>query len=373
MKTSVKYLKMLVNLLIAAAGLMLLVWVVPKMLMFFLPLVIGWFIAVLANPLVRFLEKRVRIVRKHSSMLIIITAIGLVILVIYLVIAKLGGELVGFIYSLPELYEKLDVQISQIAKNFSGVYTRLPVGVQTALDSLGQQVDSYVGAAVEQIGKPTVTAAGNFAMNLPSYLMGVIFTILFAYFFIADRERIMKFFRENTPEPVLNTVRMVIQSFKQAVGGYFKAQFKIMGVVFLILVLGFMVLGIKYSVLLALVIAFLDFLPFLGTGTALIPWALFQILAQNYRYAIGLFIIYAVSQTVRQMIQPKIVGDTVGMSPVATLIYIYIGYKIKGVIGMIVAVPVGVLLNNLYQMGAFNGILSNIMEIGRDINRFRKL
>ncbi len=373
MKTSLKYRKMLVNLLLAAAGILLLVVVVPKVLVFFLPLVIGWVIAVLANPLVRFLEKRVRIVRKHSSMLIIIAAIGLVVLGIYLIISKLGGELIGFIYSLPDFYGKLEQQLAQIGQNFSGVYNRLPAGVQVALDSLEQQFDSYMGAVVESIGKPTVTAAGNFAMNIPSYVMGIIFTILFAYFFIAERERIMKFFRENTPESVLNTFRVVINSFKQAVGGYFKAQFKIMGVVFLILWAGFAVMRIKYSILLALITSFLDFLPFLGTGTVLIPWAVFQVLVQDYRYAAGLIIIYAVSQTVRQVIQPKIVGDTVGMSPVATLIYIYIGYKWNGVIGMIVAVPVGVILNNLYKMGAFNGIISNIMEIAHDINNYRKM
>ena len=112
-----------------------------------------------------------------------------------------------------------------------------------------------------------------------------------------------------------------------------------MGVVFLILLVGFAVLGIRFAVLLAFLPAFLDFLPFLGTGTVLLPWALFQFLAHDYRMTVGLLVIYAVSQTVRQLIQPKIVGDSMGVPPLPTLFLLFIGYKFGSVIGMIIAVP----------------------------------
>lgn len=368
-----KYAKLLVNLLLWAAGIVLLFTVVPRLLLFFLPLVIGWILAILANPLVRLMEKRFRIVRRHGSMLIIITAIALVVLVLYLIIARLGGEIVGFIYAFPETYVRMGEEFTQIGKNLSGVYAQLPDGLQAGLASLGTQFDSYMGTIVEEIGRPTVTAAGNFAKNLPSYLLGVVFVILSAYFFIADRERIMKFFRENVPENVQKTFLIATDSIKNAVGGYFKAQFKIMGVVFLILLVGFAVLGIRFAVLIAFLTAFLDFLPFLGTGTVLLPWALFQFLAHDYRMAVGLLVIYAVSQTVRQLIQPKIVGDTVGLSPLATLIWIYIGYKLYGVVGMIVAVPVGVLVQTFYRIGMFQPLFAAIGDVARDINRFRKM
>ena len=93
----------------------------------------------------------------------------------------------------------------------------------------------------------------------------------------------------------------------------------------------------------------------------------------DYRMAVGLLVIYAVSQTVRQLIQPKIVGDTVGLSPLATLIWIYIGYKLYGVVGMIVAVPVGVLVQTFYRIGMFQPLFAAIGDVARDINRFRKM
>ena len=121
-------------------------------------------------------------------------------------------------------------------------------------------------------------------------------------------------------------------------GGYFKAQFKIMGVVALILLVGFAILRIRYAVLFAVLIAVLDFLPFFGTGTVLIPWAVLKVFSADYEFAVGLIIIYLVSQLVRQLIQPKIVGDTIGLNPLATLFCMFIGYKVGGIIAMIIAV-----------------------------------
>lgn len=153
---------------------------------------------------------------------------------------------------------------------------------------------------------------------------------------------------------------LVMDNLRYAVGGYFKAQFKIMGVVFLILLVGFAVLGVRYFVLIAFLISFLDFLPFFGTGTAMIPWGIYKFLMGDYKMAILLIAIYAVTQLVRQLLQPKLVADSVGMNPLVTLLLLYIGYRIGGVLGMILAVPVGMVLINMLQAGAFDYILDDV-------------
>ena len=133
-----------------------------------------------------------------------------------------------------------------------------------------------------------------------------------------------------------------------------------MGIVFLILFAGFLVLDIHYAVLVAFLISFLDFLPFFGTGTALIPWAIYSFFIGEYKIMAGLVIIYAVSQVVRQLLQPKLVGDSMGMNPLVTLLLLYVGYRIKGVLGMILAVPLGLVLINMCQAGAFDYILDDV-------------
>ena len=131
-------------------------------------------------------------------------------------------------------------------------------------------------------------------------------------------------------------------------------------------------IGIHFSILLAIGIAFLDFLPFFGTGTALIPWAVYKFMVGDYRMVVALVIIYVVSQLVHQLIQPKLVGDSIGLNPLFTLVLIYIGYKIGSVLGMIFAVPVGMIILNLYQAGAFDYILDDVMLLTKRIMELRE-
>jgi hypothetical protein len=123
----------------------------------------------------------------------------------------------------------------------------------------------------------------------------------------------------------------------------------------------------------ALGIAFLDFLPVFGTGTVMLPWAVIELLNKNYRMMFGLLIIWLVGQLVRQIIQPKIVGDSVGVDPIPTLFLLYIGYKAAGVVGMILAVPVGMILMNLYEEGVFDTTIKSLQILAAGFNRFRKI
>lgn len=373
MKKSTKYLKIVVNLLVALLVILLLCIVVPKVLVFFMPFVIGWIISMIANPLVRLLERKLKLVRKHGSMITIIGVLAAVILIGYLAGAKLVSETVNLIESLPQMYENSKADFEEIGDNLQIFYNRLPSDVQKNISNVMEDLSGYISGVVQAIGEPTFEAAGNFAKNVPGTLIAIIMCILSAYFFTADRDNIIEMMRRNVPEGVWNRCSGVMSDLKHVVGGYFKAQFKIMGVVYVILIIGLWILKVDYVLLVALLIAFLDALPFFGTGTVLGPWAILKILSKDYSMAVGLIILYLVTQLVRQIIQPKIVGDTIGMNPLATLIFMYIGYKFSSIIGMIIAVPIGMILINLYKAGVFDNQIRCIRELVHDINAFRKL
>jgi predicted PurR-regulated permease PerM len=165
---------------------------------------------------------------------------------------------------------------------------------------------------------------------------------------------------------------MAFQTLKVAVGGYFKAQFQIMAVLTTILLVGFLILDIKYMIILAIAIAFLDFLPFFGTAVTLLPWAVYEVINKDYKVAIGLVILYVVTQLTRQLIQPKLVGDSVGLKPLPTLFFLYIGYKLGSVLGMILAVPVGMIIINMFSAGAFDYILDDAKILIKGIEELRK-
>ena len=105
----------------------------------------------------------------------------------------------------------------------------------------------------------------------------------------------------------------------------------------------------------------------------MIPWALVKFLSADYKMTIGLLLIWGISQLVRQIIQPKIVGDSIGVPPIPTLFLLFIGYKFAGVLGMIVAVPVGIIFWTLYKEGIFDTTRNSVRILTAGINRFRKL
>lgn len=343
-----------------------------KLLGFFLPFVIGWFISYMASPLVNWLERRLKIVKKLGSAMIIILVLGGVILLFYFAGSRIWKECIALANNLPELYGDLEAGLHQISSSLNGVFGHLPEAVQNAWYQMINNLDQAMGDVIQRLSEPTVTAAGNFAKRIPSILLGFIVMVISAYFFIAERDRVLEWAKKVSPDPIVRRMSMVMANLKYAVGGYFKAQFKIMLVVFVILLVGFSLIGIHFSVLLALGIALLDFLPFFGTGTALIPWAVYKFLVGDYRMVVALVIIYVVSQLIHQLIQPKLVGDSIGLDPLFTLVLIYVGYKVGSVLGMIFAVPVGMIVLNLYKAGAFDYILDDVMLLSKRIMELRE-
>lgn len=331
-----------------------------QVLGFLMPFVIGWLISSIASPLVNWLEKRLKIVKKLGSALIVIVVLALIVLGIYFAVSKIVAEVGDLVKNFPHIYAQLEAGLRQIGETLSGAFSKLPDSIQDAWNAVVANLDKYAGELVSKLSQPTVAAAGNLAKRLPSYLIAFIVAIMSAYFFTVQREEVIHFFKRVAPPSVEKRMCLVMDNLRYAVGGYFKAQFKIMGVVFLILFAGLLLLGVHYAVLIAFLIAFLDFLPFFGTGTAMIPWALYNLLMGDYKQTIMLFVIYAVTQVVRQLLQPKLVGDSMGLNPLVTLLLLYVGYKVSSVIGMILAVPIGMVVINMCRAGAFDYILDDV-------------
>lgn len=366
------YWKVLVSLIFSLVGTILFIYLGFKGISYFMPFVIGWCLAFIATPIVNWLEEEVKLKKKLGSALIIIVVLAICIFVIYFVASRLLREVFGLMDSIPQMYNDLEANSKMIAGKWEEIFALLPPAVHEGWESLVANFDKMAGELIARISEPTVEAAGNITKKIPSLLISTIVMFISSYFFIAEREEVITWTKKIVPDPIVKRMSMVTYNLKYALGGYFKAQFKIMGVVFLILVTGFTIMGIHFSALLAIAIAALDFLPFFGTGTALIPWALYKLLTGDYKMMIALLIIYGITQLIRQLIQPKLVGDSIGLDPLATLFLLYLGYKIGGIIAMIFAVPVGVIVFNLYKAGAFDYILDDIWILTEGVLSLRK-
>ena len=366
------YWKVLVSLVFSLTATVLFIYVGIKAIFYFMPFVIGWILSVIAGPLVTFLEKKLKIMKRLGSAITIILVLALCIGLIYLIISQIWEEISVLIRNFPSMYHDLERGLSQIGTQWNTLFERFPEQIQNSWATLMNNLDDTASSLIGRIGEPTIEVAGNVAKRIPSVLIGTIVAFVSAYFFIADKENLGEWVKKVVPKSITSRLLLVGENLKYAMGGYFKAQFKIMGVVFAILLVGFTLMQIRFSILLAIVIAFLDFLPFFGTGTALIPWAIYKFLVGDYKMVAALVILYGVTQLVRQLIQPKLVGDSMGLNPLYTLFLLYLGYRVGSVLGMIFAVPVGLILLNLYQAGAFDYILDDVKILAEGILSLRE-
>ena len=367
------YLKVFINLGIMLVLLLFFIFVAPRIIIYFMPFVVGWSIAMIASPLVGFFEKKVKIKRKAGSAFVIIIVIGLVIFAGYFVSAKLMEQVIEFAGELPDMWEGTQQEFAQIGEKLEAASKYLPDEIEVAIVKITSNVGEYLGELFGRLGSPAIETLSRFTMNLPSILIGIIMCLLSAYFFVADKDYVANLLHKVMTQSMLDQVNMVKRGLIRAVGGYFKAQLKIEFWMYLLLVIGFTILRVKYAFLIAIGVAFLDLLPFFGTGTVLIPWAIVKFLNGEYTMVIGLLIIWGVGQLARQLIQPRIVGDSVGLEPIPTLFLLFIGYKSAGVVGMIIAVPIGIIVLTMYEEGIFDTTIDSMKVLYASVSNFRHL
>ncbi|MBP5733930.1 MAG: sporulation integral membrane protein YtvI [Lachnospiraceae bacterium] len=368
-----KYCKAVVNIVVFIVAVLLVVFLLPRLLAFFAPFVVGLVIAWMAGPPVKFFEEKMKIKRRAGSAFVIIAVIALIVLAIYGLGSILVKEGVGFAQSFPEMWEDVQKDLDEIAERMKNVYLSLPEAVRDRLDGSLTALENSAGDFLGKISNPTLTAVGNFAKYLPTLLIGVIMALLSAYFFVADRKNLNDWCTKHVPKVIQDRYELIHQSLVRAVGGYVKAQLKIEIWVYFVLVIGLWILKVRYVLLIAVGIAFLDFLPVFGTGTVMVPWAIIKIMGGDLKMGIGILITWGLGQLLRQIIQPKIVGDSIGLSPLPTLFLLYLGYQFGGVFGMIVAIPVGLILFSLYEGGVFDTTKDSVKLLVLGVNQFRRL
>lgn len=366
------YARILVNFLLTLVGILLVFLLGPKLLRFFMPFVIAFIISSIANPIVRFLDKKVKIARKYGSVFMIVLVLGAVVGLLYLLIAFLVKQTMNLYEDRFDLYNEVAGLLENFANKLSVLFEKFPIGLQDTLDKLQESLSSWAQNFLANIKLPDISTVGSYVGNVVEVIFFAIITVLAAYFLTAERDNMGEKLGNMLPESAKRYYQMIVDSFKKAVGGYFKAQFKIMMILVIIMFVGFEIMDISYSFLFAFVIAFLDFLPVFGTGAVFWPWIVVDIVVGDYKQAIFLSILYLVCQLIKQILQPKMVGDSVGINPMAALLYMFIGYKFAGVVGMIIGIPVGMIAVSLYQAGMFDQLIKGVKIIAHDVNEFRK-
>ncbi len=362
----------LFNILLYILAGILIVFLLPRTIMFFMPFLIAWMIAIIANPLVTWLEKRISLRRKHGSAIIVIGVLIVLTTLMYIAISRLIILGRFAVNQMPMIIGSISSSISLFLNKLRGLSDLLPNSYRDNAVLMLGKLSETLNSALSGIAIPTFGFAGEIVKSLPSMLVYFVITWVSAYLFIAKREAIYLFVDRHTPDYLKKYRDRFSKDLKHTLVGYFIAQMKISLIVMAVMAVGFWILGVKYAIWIAVAIGIFDYLPVLGAGAILIPWTILDFLNGEVVGGIGMLLIYLATQLLRQMLQPKLVGDSIGMPSMLTLICLFLGFRVAGFGGMIIAIPIGMLVMKLYEYGIFDSLFASVNTIIRIASEFRE-
>jgi sporulation integral membrane protein YtvI len=328
------------------------------------PFLIGLIIAFLINPLVNIFEKKAKMPRVLAVFVALIIIFALFAGLITLLIAEIVS---GATYLGKVVPEHLDTLINYTEKYFTDqiipIYDQL-TSVFNKLEA-GQQ-DTIIGN-IQNVGTKIGTTVGSFIQNLfgiipniiswlPNAATVLIFSLLATFFISKDWYRLSTLGSRLLPEKAKMSGRSVFIDLKRALFGFIKAQLTLVSITTVIILIGLLVLRVDYAITIALVMGIADILPYLGTGLVFVPWIIYTAIGGDMGLAVGLGVLYIIVLVQRQIMEPKILSSSIGLDPLATLVALFVGFKLIGFLGLIVGPVTLVIISTLYRANVFHDL-----------------
>ena len=335
------------DILTLLAGSVLLWLAVRFLLPLIRPFLLGLILALAAEPMVRFLENRLRLPRQAAAGLGVSMAFCFLALLVTVLCAAAVRQLRSLAGILPGLEDAARRALELTQTNLLALAARAPRNLRPVLTEHLRLLFSDGSTLLGKITAWLLGLAGGILGRLPDSALGFGTGILSAFLLSARLPKIRRWFLGKIPRDTLAALQNRLKRLRRMLRSWLTAQLKLMSVTFCILAAGLTLLRIPRSLLWAFVIALVDALPVFGTGTVLIPWALVCFLQGNRVLALGIAGIYATAALTRSILEPKLLGRHLGLDPLATLAALYIGCRLWGIAGMIAAPMITVALLQL--------------------------
>ena len=292
-----------------------------------LPFLLGGLLAVAAEPVVSFAVTRLKLPRGLASVL----GIALSLLILLGVLTALGGVIFRQLGSVAQNFPDVDEALQTAENVLLSATEKTPAPVRSVAQKAIHRTLDDSSALLGQL--PGVV--GSFFGKIAGSALGIGTGILAAFFISLRLPKLQTLVRENLPESWKEKYLPPLKRFRESLVGWLKAQGKLALVTFLIVSLGLLVLGIKSAPLWALLVAFVDAVPMLGTGLILLPWSAVSFLQGQTLRAVGLLAVYGAAVLTRMLLEPRVVGKNLGLDPLLTLVTMYTGFRLWGIGGLL--------------------------------------
>lgn len=346
------------NITVIVAGIMLFSWFFFKYALgAFIPFLLAAAIAAIIAPISDKLSKKLKTPKKLTSALLVILFFAGLVALAYLAGYRLISEASNLIDRLSADPEIISKTIEAITERISAIGSRFgflsQLSESEAIQKLGLDLDRLLAEALESLMSSLTgilpSAAVGILTKVPEFFLFLAVLVIASFYFCTDRDALTVALSSILPDKWSAKLPLLKEKISSTLRGYLKAYLLIMLLTFCEVFLGLSILGVNYAFILSIIIAIVDILPILGTGTVIVPWALFSLITSDYKMGIGLLILYAAVSLIRQVAEPKIVGNTLGLHPLATLASIYISVRFIGFWGIFIGPIIALLICNFFK------------------------
>ncbi len=312
-----------------------------------LPFLLASILVLCLQPLVNRLSRKFKLKRNPVSVALVLAVYVITIGITVWLTRILYIQLTEFISSLPTYFDTVSAQLAAIVNRISSIIGKMP---DIGNGWLKDIPTTALKSAIEKLGESATEVATRFAAGVPSFLLSAVIMIIASIYIAKDYASFCEYMHSIIPNKITEKFINVKDTVLSRVAKLLKGYLLIIIITFFELFIGLSVLNVKYALIIAIATALIDILPVLGSGTVLIPWAVFSALNGNPERAVGLAVLYILITTIRNVIDPKIIGAKLGIHPVFSLAITFLGLKLFGAIGVFVAPLITVAVKSLLEI-----------------------
>lgn len=318
------------------------------------PFLLAVVFAIFLEPLVKLLTRVAKLNRVAASVSVCTTFTLTLLFLAYLLGAKVYTEVVGFVKKAPGYLDEINQYFNNTAGRTEGLYDSLP---ETTAIQLREWTTNGISSLTDSLSGILGGVSGYLigaAKVLPDMFIWFIVFLVALYLFSMNmpvlRSGFLAFFEEKSRAKV----SVVLDELRRAIFGFLQSQIILCAIVYAMSLAGFLILGVSYPMAVALLVVLVDIMPIVGVGSALVPWAVFCFATGDMFLGIGLIIMFVVITIVRRTVEPKVLGDAVGIGSLSALISLYVGFKLVGVVGLLLGPIVVILYQAMRKVGLLN-------------------
>ncbi len=332
-----------------------------KMAVFYMPFLVAFIISLLIEPAIKYLMKKTKMTRRMSSIIIFAIVFSIIIGTVVWGIISLISESTNLLQTLNIYIDKAYTQIQKTIGKMNFKKISISSNMLDIMQNSSKEILLKISTGLTEI----LTKLINGITSIPTVAIYVVITILSLYFICTDKIYMLDIMEHHMPPRWVKKIGIHVREITKNLGGYLKAEATLIFVSFIISVIGlyiFKIIGmnIKYPLLIALAIGFVDALPILGSGTVMAPWAVISALNGDIRLGISIIVLWIIMSIVRQLLEPKIVSGKIGIHPIFTLIAMYTGFKLIGIMGMLVGPIVLIILKSIFSTVIDQGFYNSL-------------